>query len=85
MNLSWFRPSKLQGVIRVTKPIYSLGRVTDVFGKRWDVKAIIGDTVCACLMSQLHPYYYDTSGQSYGCVSQKWKPYKYEVVGCNAT
>ena len=76
-----FQPAELAGTIKVKKPIYGLGDVTDVDGKRWNVNAVLGTTVCACPCSEMHPYFSDTStSSSYGLVSQVWKPYKVEVV-----
>jgi hypothetical protein len=79
-NLNYTEPSEIKGVIKVKKPVYSLGPLTDVDGKTWDVRAIIGKIICAVPKSELHPYYYDTSGGSYGMVCQKWEPYLTEIM-----
>lgn len=79
-SMTSFSPAKLKGTIRVAKPIRHLGHVTDINGNRWHVEAIIGNQVCAVPMAQLHPYFTDTSGDSFGFVSQRWEPYQVEVV-----
>lgn len=85
-KLSWTSPSKLQGEIYITelqRKTLRLGPLTDCEGNPWDIHAYYttdeATIACACPMSQLHPYYYDTSGQSWGLVSQTWKPYKLVV------
>ena len=57
-----------------------LGPLTDIDGNKWHIEAIIGAQVCACPLSQLHPYYTDTSGSDFGLVSQTWEPYQIEIV-----
>ena len=79
-DLTYTMPSEIKGTIRVKKPIYWLGPVTDIDGRRWDVRGIIGHYVQAVPMSELHPYYTDTSGSSFGMVSQTWEPYLVEVI-----
>lgn len=79
-NLSYTTPSEIKGTIRVKKPVYSLGPMTDADGKRWDVRAVIGSVICAVPAEHLHPYYTDTSGASFGLVSQTWEPYQTEVL-----
>ena len=74
------KPCKPHGTIKVSKPIYHLGPVTDIDGKRWDIYGLIGNMVQACPMSDLHPYYTDTSNNNYGIVHQRWYPYNVEVV-----
>ena len=81
-NLSYTSPCEIQGTIVLTKKPWSgLGIYTDVDGKRWDVRGIIGDYIQACPVDSLHPYYTDTSGfNDFGLVQQRWLPYKWEVV-----
>ena len=79
-SLSYTVPSEIKGVIRVSKPVCTLGLLTDLDGRKWDVRAIIGDVVRATPSESLHPYFTDTSGASFGFVSQSWEPYKIEVV-----
>ena len=80
LNMSWTAPAEIEGTIQVYTPIYWLGPVKDITGQQWDIRGIIGKTVLACKMEELHPYYNDTSGTQWGFVSQKWLPYKVEVV-----
>lgn len=79
-SLSYMSKCAIAGNIKVKKPIYSLGNITDIEGKRWNIAGIIGKTVQACPIDNLHQYFTDTSGTSYGLVSQSWLPYTYEVV-----
>ena len=80
-SMTYSTPSEIKGVIRVAKPIRSLGPVTDVEGERWNVNAIIGDVVIAVREAELHPYYTDTSGRGFGgLIQQTWEPYRTEVV-----
>jgi|TARA_Y100000310_G_scaffold342450_1_gene445763 hypothetical protein len=83
-NLSYTSPCEIQGVIKVFKPIWNLGDVTDVDGNEWNVRGIInnekGYFVQAVSKNQLHPYFCDTSGGDYMSVNQTWKPYKVEVI-----
>lgn len=73
-------PSKSRGTIRITGRI-RLGPITDVDGKMWDVKAIVGKKVCACPMDELHPYYTDTSNTQYSrVINQTWESYEVEIV-----
>jgi len=82
MNITSFRESTIKGTIELDKPIRGLGRVTDVYGKQWDVNAIFLDYVAACPVNQLHPYFSDTSGRHYnGLISQVWEPYTINVIG----
>ena len=81
-------PAPLKGTIRVKKPIRGLGPVTDVDGKNWDIKGVIGDYVQAVPYNELLGYYWDTSTTDFfnqgtmgsGIVSQRWDPYEVEVV-----
>jgi hypothetical protein len=84
-NMTSFRQRPKAGTLRLRKFPSGLGRVTDVAGQVWDIRAIIGRSVCACKVQQLHPYYTDTSSfNSYdGLVEQEWPPYDVEV--CPAT
>lgn len=82
-NLSYMTPSELAGEIKVNKMHYSLGNFTDAEGKRWNIRAVINDILLACPIESLHPYYSDTSGASYGLVSQQWLPYKQVVQDTN--
>ena len=84
-NLTYDSPCKIQGTIEVKEPIYYLGPVTDIYGKKWNIRGIFGvdgkTMVQAYPESSLHPYYTDTSGQqNFGVVHQKWLPYKVKVV-----
>jgi hypothetical protein len=90
--MSYFHMNSLRyaapvGTIRVRKPIRSLGPITDIDGNEWDIQAVSGGGVAACPRCELHPYFTDTSGQSFGggtigsgLISQEWKPYRVEVV-----
>lgn len=77
-------PSKIKGKIKVKKRIWGLGRVEDVDGETWDIACIYGNEdktiVNACKYSLLHPYYKDTSGDSFGFVEQTWEPYEVVIV-----
>lgn len=85
-SMSYTRPSEIKGDIKVSKPIMTLGNVTDVNGARWNIYGIFGASnhkqmVWACPMSDLHPYYSDTSMTGgYGLVMQSWEPYTVTVV-----
>jgi hypothetical protein len=79
-RLSYTAKCPVAGNIRVKKPIYSLGNITDIEGKTWNIAGIIGKYVQACPINELHPYYNDTSNKFYESVSQSWLPYTYEVV-----
>ena len=83
-SMSSMSPCEIQGTIRVAKPIRKLGTITDINGARWNVRGIFGgrfgNYVQAARESGLHPYFTDTSGASFGMVSQEWKPYNVEVV-----
>lgn len=90
--MDYFRMSSLQdtepvGTIQVRRPIRSLGRVTDIHGKNWDVHCITSGGVSACPEEKLHSYYTDTSGQSWGggtigsnMINQRWDAYRVEVI-----
>ena len=82
-RLSSTQPCKIQGVIIVKQPIQSLGYHTDIHGIIWDIHAIYGTNdgiiVNAVPQCELHPYFKETTSDSYGFVSQTWKPYKVEV------
>ena len=81
LRMSYTSPDTIQGVIRLRSKIKGLGRVTDVDGCIWDIVAIYPNYVCATPLSDLHPYYSDTSAHTnYGLVHQEWKPYKVVVV-----
>ena len=82
-------PCEIQGTIQLRNKITGLGPVTDIRGVRWDIHGIIGNYVQACKMDDLHSYYTDTSGASFGgfgtdsesgFVQQTWKPYNVEVI-----
>lgn len=84
-NMTYDTPCKIQGTIRLTKPVQHLGLVIDINGKRWDIRSIFGMgqncIVQACQRSSLHTYYTDTGTTScYGVVHQIWKPYRIEIV-----
>jgi len=81
MNLSYNTESEIEGTIKVYHAPRGLGILTDIDGKRWDIRGIIGRYVQAVPENELHPYYTDTSGcTNFGLVSQTWKPYLIEVV-----
>lgn len=88
-NMTFFNKSEIAGTIKVKDFVRRLGPITDVNGCRWDVAAIFGcgglpkeeQIVCACPMSSLHPYFYDTSMNcNYGVVHQTWEPYLIEKI-----
>ena len=89
-TISTSHPCELQGTIRFRQCPH-LGSNDDIDGNRWDVHAILGETVQAVPQDNLHDYYTDTSGDicgyfnvgtsGSGIVSQTWKPYNYEIVG----
>ena len=73
--------AKTAGTIRLKRPVSGLGNVTDVEGRQWNIRAIIGRIVHAVPLDELHPYFSDTSSFSnYGLVSQSWSAYDIEVV-----
>lgn len=79
-NLTYFSESKPEGTIKFERFPNHLGNFKDVEGNIWNINAILGKTVCACKVSELHPYFSDTSTFcNYGMVSQTWKPYLVEV------
>ena len=75
-HLFYTYPSELAGEIVVRQPIRSLGVFRDAYGKVWHIEGIANDIAWAVPYDELHPYYRDTSGTSFGFVSQTWKPYK---------
>ncbi|MFW6046318.1 MAG: hypothetical protein ACOCP4_00745 [Candidatus Woesearchaeota archaeon] len=78
------QPSEIAGTIKLSKKISGLGTYEDIYGRKWDVNAIIGNIVCAVPLENLHPYYKDTSSfNNYGLVHQEWLPYKVEIVEDN--
>lgn len=80
-NLSYFSKSELAGTINFKSAPKSLGNLEDIDGNIWNINAIIGNHVCACRLSELHPYYSSTSSFcNYGLVSQTWKPYAVKVI-----
>lgn len=79
-NLNYSEPCKIEGTIRMKKPVYRLGPLTDVDGNVWDVRGILGSVIQAVPHHHLHPFYSDTSGADHGFVSQTWKPYQTEIV-----
>ncbi len=89
-HLSSFGKKVAVGVIKCDKRPMKLRWFKDIEGKTWDIKSLFYDErneekiqmVHACPVSELHPYYTDTSGScSYGFVHQEWKPYWIELVG----
>lgn len=76
-------PCEIQGTIRGKKP-YGLGPYTDADGKRWDIRGYGMDEdgwwCWAVPAMDLHLYYTDTSTARYGFVSQRWLPYRMEIV-----
>lgn len=79
-SMTTWSKAPIAGTIKVKKRISGLGRIKDVEGKYWDIHAIIRDYVCAVPLEELHPFYTDTSGSTFGFVSQSWKPYLVEVI-----
>ena len=79
-NLTYDTPAPIKGIIRCYQRPMTLGPFTDVEGGTWDIKGIFySDGYCwvqACPRSSLHPDYTDTSGASFGYVSQRWEPYE---------
>lgn len=81
-------PAPIAGTLKFSKPISGLGRYTDVDGVTWEVRAIINGTINAAQVSSLQPWVTDTSGNDSqyfqgsmpGPRSQKYLPYKYEIV-----
>lgn len=90
MHITTYNKDEFQGTIKLNKMQYGLGPMTDVDGKRWDVRGHFGNWVQAVPMENLHSYYTDTSGNDgqyfnmgtagSNVVSQKWRPYKLEIV-----
>jgi len=71
-----------KGTIRMKKfPTGGLGNYKDVDGKVWNINAIINGYVCACPVDELSPYWSSTASIPSGLYSQRWDPYKVEVVG----
>lgn len=72
--------------IVVKYPVSRLGNIVDVYGNEWNINGIHNidgkPSVWACPVNELHKYYTDTSGSSYGgqIISQKWEPYFVEIV-----
>lgn len=79
-SLRYTEECELVGKITVSKPIHSLGNVTDINGREWNIHAIYNNIVQACPKDKLHPYYTDTSGATFGIVQQKWLPYEVVVT-----
>ena len=86
-NLSCTEEAELAGVIRHRKGEHPmrLGPYTDMDGNRWDIRILFspgfkGGWAAACPNGNLHPYFSDTSGASYGMVMQRWEPYALEIV-----
>ena len=79
-NLSYDTPAPVAGIIRCYQPPMQLGPFSDIDGNKWDIKGIFYADgyrwVQACPRRNLHPYYNDTSGASYGLVMQRWQPYE---------
>jgi hypothetical protein len=62
-----------------------LGLYLDQDGETWDVRGVFGTTqphptVVAARKDEMHPYFSDTSGDSYHFVQQTWLPYYVVVV-----
>ena len=80
-NMSFMgKADKIEGHIVFDHHPWGLGFHRDINGKRWHIGAIVGKSVCAVPADEVHPYYSDTTGRSFGLVQQTWKPYTYEVV-----
>lgn len=81
---SWTEKAEFAGTIPTKDGIWGLGPFTDANGMKWDIHGIFGynkeQWVQACPLSNLHPYYYNTSNQSYGFVQQTWEPYRVEII-----
>jgi len=82
-NLSYSTPAPIKGIIWMKERLTRTGNITDVDGNEWNVHSLMGDEhvtfVSAVPIGGLHPFYQDTSGQSYGYVSQTWEPYQVMV------
>jgi hypothetical protein len=80
-NLSYFSKSELAGTINCKTAPKFLGNFQDANGNTWNINAIIGNYVCACKLSELHPYFSNTSSFcNYGFIEQTWKPYAIEII-----
>lgn len=81
-RLSYSKPSEIKGTIRFHKGRgpKGLGPFLDVNGKKWDINAIYGNTVCAVPYDELHPYYSSTASVDFGLVEQVWEPYRLEEI-----
>jgi hypothetical protein len=89
-SMTYWSQGHCHGTIKVARPLRGLGHVTDIEGETWDINAIVGNTVCACPVAELHPYYTDTSADicisssrtdsGTGLIHQTWHSYNLEVV-----
>lgn len=87
-SFKWSEKKDPVGVIRHKngKHPKALGLYTDADGKGWDINGIYFNPGCkdswvqACPKCNLHPYYTDTSTNTYGLVSQRWEPYLLEEI-----
>jgi hypothetical protein len=83
-RLSFTRPQEEVKTLQVAHAPYGLGPFEDINGNRYDCKGYGKDKygwwAWLCPMSQMHPYYYDTSGSSYGWVHQSWDTYYLDII-----
>lgn len=78
-------PCESQGMIVFkNNPKYRLGTHEDVEGVRWNIHGFINKYIQAVRERELHGYYSDTSGGSFGLVQQSWLPYDYTWAGNSA-
>ena len=86
-NMTYTRPAEIAGDIKVRKAPMTLGNITDIDGKTWNIHGIFGaagvekQMVWATPLASMHPYYTDTSSTGgWGLVQQTWEPYTITVV-----
>lgn len=89
-HMSVMSPDEIQGEIRVKSMLnLCLGSFTDVDGRRWHIRGIIGDYVQAVPLGEVHDSYTSTATPSQGFgttmdnggyVSQTWRPYRIIIV-----
>lgn len=62
LSASWTSPAPIEGTLFLTRDpkFFGLGVYEDVDGKRWDVRMITSDYICAREIAR-HPSYYSTA------------------------
>lgn len=78
-NYTTESPCEIQGNAK-SKSFPRLGYIKDVYGNTWHIHSIRSTWAQACPSSNTHPFYSSTTRDSFGFVSQTWKPYTYEIV-----